>query len=159
MWARSLIHRAVRISCRRALSLLLGLACTCSHLYQAETGCRPSTKYLHEQHGPAFQPDQYLDVSMRTTAVSWLVEVGMDFGLHQESLFLAVALLDRYLTATEVSTNPLRSFLGVDRVSRLHIFRFMLILSLSAYRCHFCCTFLWHRPHDDLNDALLRCRA
>lgn len=40
---------------------------------------------------------------MRTTAVSWLVEVGMDFGLHQESLFLAVALLDRYLTATEVS--------------------------------------------------------
>ena len=43
---------------------------------------------------------------MRTTAVSWLVEVGMDFGLHQESLFLAVALLDRYLTATEVSTVP-----------------------------------------------------
>lgn len=40
---------------------------------------------------------------MRTAAVSWLVEVGMDFGLHQESLFLAVALLDRYLTATEVS--------------------------------------------------------
>jgi Cyclin, N-terminal domain len=75
----------------------------CSHLYQAETGCRPSTKYLNDQHGPAFQPDQYLDVSMRTTAVSWLVEVGMDFGLHQESLFLAVALLDRYLTATEVS--------------------------------------------------------
>lgn len=78
----------------------------CSHLYQAETGCRPSTKYLNEQHGPSFQPDQYLDVSMRTTAVSWLVEVGMDFGLHQESLFLAVALLDRYLTATEVRSVP-----------------------------------------------------
>jgi len=72
-------------------------------LYEAESRTRPSTKYLEEQHGPEFQPQHYLDTSMRTTAVSWLVEVGQEYGLHQESVFLAVALLDRYLTATEVS--------------------------------------------------------
>jgi hypothetical protein len=35
--------------------------------------------------------------------VSWLVEVAEEFGLQQESLHAAVALLDRFLSTSAVS--------------------------------------------------------
>lgn len=39
---------------------------------------------------------------MRTIVVSWLSEVAAEFNMQQETLFLAVALLDRFMAGTRV---------------------------------------------------------
>ncbi len=67
------------------------------NLYATEEQLRPDPAYL-EKHGAAVQPALFIDASMRAIAVSWLVEVACEYGLHQETLFLAIALLDRFLT-------------------------------------------------------------
>lgn len=54
-------------------------------------------------HSSESQP-LYIDEDMRQRTVSWLVEVSCESGLHQETLFLAISLLDRFLSATSVST-------------------------------------------------------
>lgn len=74
-------------------------------LSEAEVELQPSASYL-EQHGPGASPELYLDASMRRTAASWLVEVAAEFGLHQETLFLATALLDRFLSTARVCAGP-----------------------------------------------------
>lgn len=56
----------------------------------------PSHNYL-ERH---FLPD-CLTSTMRAVTVSWLVEVACEFQLQQETLFLAVALFDRYLSLSK----------------------------------------------------------
>lgn len=74
----------------------------CSVLWEMEGQLLPSASYL-ERHGPcACGPDLFLDSSMRRTAAGWLVEVAAEFGLHQETLFLAAALLDRFLSTAKV---------------------------------------------------------
>lgn len=72
-----------------------------SVLCDTEMQLQPSCAYL-EHHGPCVSPDLYLDATMRRTATSWLVEVAAEFGLHQETLFLATALLDRFLSSAKV---------------------------------------------------------
>jgi cell division inhibitor SulA len=44
-----------------------------------------------------------VDAGSRAVVVSWLVEVGEEFALQQESLHAAVGLLDRFLASTAVS--------------------------------------------------------
>ena len=39
---------------------------------------------------------------MRAIVISWLIEVASEFALHQETLFLATALLDRFLSVSKV---------------------------------------------------------
>ena len=73
----------------------------CSVLCDTETELQPSCAYM-EQHGPCVAPELFLDATMRRTATSWLVEVAAEFALHQETLFLATALLDRFLSAAKV---------------------------------------------------------
>jgi hypothetical protein len=46
----------------------------------------------------------FVDASSRMIVVSWLVEVADEFGLQQESLHAAVALLDAFLAASAVSS-------------------------------------------------------
>ncbi|KAK9511810.1 hypothetical protein O3M35_000402 [Rhynocoris fuscipes] len=46
------------------------------------------------------QPD--LTYAMRTILVDWLVEVGEEYRLHSETLFIAVALIDRFLSSMAV---------------------------------------------------------
>lgn len=72
-----------------------------SVLGDSEVQLQPNAAYLEDQHGPRFLPQLYLDSSMRRTAASWLVEVAAEFGLHQETLFLGTALLDRFLSAAK----------------------------------------------------------
>ena len=60
---------------------------------------------------------QYLDAQLRTTVVSWLVKVGLEYEMHQESVFLAIALLDRYLAATEVQSDLVESLLHLFAMS------------------------------------------
>ena len=45
---------------------------------------------------------------MRTILVDWLVEVQENFELFHETLYLAVKILDRYLTVTEVKKEYLQ---------------------------------------------------
>lgn len=73
-----------------------------SVLFDAESELQPSATYL-EQHGPCCAaPDLYLDASMRRIIAGWLVEVAWEFKLHQETLFLSTALLDRFLSVSKV---------------------------------------------------------
>ena len=73
----------------------------CSVLCDTEVQLQPSCAYM-DLHGPCVSPDLFLDATMRRTATSWLVEVAAEFGLHQETLFLATALLDRFLSSAKV---------------------------------------------------------
>ena len=75
------------------------------NLYVTEEQLRPDAAYM-DKHGQAVQPALYIDASMRAIAVSWLVEVACEYGLHQETLFLAIALLDRFLTHSKVPHRP-----------------------------------------------------
>lgn len=73
----------------------------CSVLCEGESELQPIAGFL-DHHGPTVSAEHYLDASMRRTATSWLVEVASEFGLHQETLFLGVALLDRFLSSSRV---------------------------------------------------------
>lgn len=71
-----------------------------SVLCEGESELQPAAGFL-DQHGPAVSAEHFLDASMRRTVTSWLVEVAAEFGLHQETLFLGVALLDRFLSSSK----------------------------------------------------------
>ncbi|KAL4446358.1 hypothetical protein ABPG77_003165 [Micractinium sp. CCAP 211/92] len=70
-----------------------------SVLCEGESELQPIAGFL-DHHGPTVSAEHFLDASMRRTATSWLVEVASEFGLHQETLFLGVALLDRFLSSS-----------------------------------------------------------
>ncbi|KAJ6649446.1 G2/mitotic-specific cyclin-A, partial [Pseudolycoriella hygida] len=63
-------------------------------LREAETRNRPKSGYMNRQ------PD--ITPSMRTILVDWLVEVSEEYKLHTETLCLAVAYIDRFLSLMSV---------------------------------------------------------
>lgn len=71
------------------------------NLYTTEVALLPDPDYL-QRHSREVEPDLYLQPSMRAIAISWLVEVALEFEMHQETLFLATHLFDRYLSQTRV---------------------------------------------------------
>ena len=71
------------------------------NLYTTEVALLPDPNYL-QRHSREVEPDLYLQPSMRAIAISWLVEVALEFEMHQETLFLATHLFDRYLSQTRV---------------------------------------------------------
>ena len=73
----------------------------CRNLYTTEVALLPDPEYL-QRHSRELEPDLYLQPSMRAIAISWLVEVALEFEMHQETLFLATHLFDRYLSQTRV---------------------------------------------------------
>lgn len=77
------------------------LAHACSNLYETELSLLVDPDYM-ENHGPDYQPKMYIDQSMRMIVISWLVEVACEYELHQETLFLAAALLDRFMSVAKV---------------------------------------------------------
>jgi cyclin B len=70
----------------------------------------------HRRVEPKFQPDQYIESGKQTqvskkvrcTLVDWVVEVHRKFKLKQETLFLAINILDRFLSARGVSKDKLQ---------------------------------------------------
>ena len=56
--------------------------------------------YMH------MQPD--INTSMRTILVDWLVEVQENFELYHETLYIAVRLVDSYLSRREVKREYLQ---------------------------------------------------
>ena len=62
---------------------------------------RPWPAYM-SAHCADVSPEDHLNPQMRLIVASWLVEVTELFGLQPETLHLAVALMDRVLSATQV---------------------------------------------------------
>jgi len=70
----------------------------------------------HRRVEPKFQSDQYIESGKQTqvskkvrcTLVDWVVEVHRKFKLKQETLFLAINILDRFLSARGVSKDKLQ---------------------------------------------------
>ena len=77
-------------------------AVACRNLYETELGLLVDPDYMHN-HGPDHQPKMYIDQSMRMIVISWLVEVACEYELHQETLFLSAALLDRFMSLSKVN--------------------------------------------------------
>ena len=59
---------------------------------------------------------------MRMIVTSWLSEVASEYGLHEETLFLAVSLLDRFLSCSQVcGAGSWRALLAVTAVGRARL--------------------------------------
>lgn len=63
-----------------------------------ECELRVDPAYLHRHQSECTPPSLRLTASMRRMGLGWLVEVGLDQGLTQETLALAASLLDRFMS-------------------------------------------------------------
>ncbi|KAJ7997471.1 hypothetical protein DPEC_G00229360 [Dallia pectoralis] len=70
------------------------------HLRESEIVCRPKPGYMRKQ------PD--ITNSMRVILVDWLVEVGQEYKLCAETVFLAVNYMDRFLSCMSVLRGKLQ---------------------------------------------------
>ncbi|XP_058252266.1 cyclin-A2 isoform X1 [Hemibagrus wyckioides] len=71
-----------------------------THLREMEVKCRPKAGYMRKQ------PD--ITNSMRAILVDWLVEVGEEYKLQNETLYLAVNYIDRFLSSMSVLRGKLQ---------------------------------------------------
>ncbi|XP_062856052.1 cyclin-A2 [Trichomycterus rosablanca] len=71
-----------------------------THLREMELKCRPKAAYMKKQ------PD--ITNSMRAILVDWLVEVGEEYKLQNETLYLAVNYIDRFLSSMSVLRGKLQ---------------------------------------------------
>ncbi|CAI2024974.1 hypothetical protein SEUBUCD646_0G03670 [Saccharomyces eubayanus] len=74
-----------------------------SHLYEKETLMLPTHNYLMDTESP-----YHLKSSMRALLIDWLIEVHEKFQCLPETLFLAINLLDRFLSQNVVKLNKLQ---------------------------------------------------
>ncbi|XP_043529963.1 cyclin-A2-like [Chiloscyllium plagiosum] len=70
------------------------------YLREMELKCRPKAGYMKKQ------PD--ITSSMRAILVDWLVEVGEEYKLQNETLYLAVNYIDRFLSSMSVLRGKLQ---------------------------------------------------
>jgi len=70
------------------------------YLLQFEQQTRPKPKYMTKQ------PD--INMNMRAILVDWLVEVSEEYKLHDETLYLAVNYIDRFLSQMSVLRGKLQ---------------------------------------------------
>ncbi len=68
------------------------------HFYQRKYP--PIPRYMERQRG--------IDWDMRSTLVDWLVEVGEEFSFCNETLYLSVAYVDRFLSIINCSRDKLQ---------------------------------------------------
>ncbi|XP_069487263.1 cyclin-A2 isoform X2 [Ambystoma mexicanum] len=71
-----------------------------TYLREMEIKCRPKAGYMKKQ------PD--ITNSMRAILVDWLVEVGEEYKLQNETLYLAVNYIDRFLSSMSVLRGKLQ---------------------------------------------------
>lgn len=72
-----------------------------ANLRASERLRRPSTTYME-----SFQTD--VNPAMRAILVDWLVEVGQEYRLASDTLFLSVSYIDRFLSLVDVRRNKLQ---------------------------------------------------
>ena len=75
-----------------------------SHLREMEAELAPTFGYM-DGHSAVHQPLLFVDGNIRSIVVAWLVELSVEPGLHQETVFLAISLLDRFLGLTKVNSS------------------------------------------------------
>lgn len=80
------------------------------HLQDTEVCKKPEPDYM-KYHDALAQPKTFLNELMRMIAIGWLVEVQMEYRLQEETLFLAVGYLDRFLSVDHVKNGPLPAHL------------------------------------------------
>lgn len=61
----------------------------------------PIQPHFLQQHDEQVQPQHFINGEMRKLTVGWVGEVVREYGLTQETLFLAWALLDRFLSCSK----------------------------------------------------------
>ncbi|CAK9011585.1 unnamed protein product [Durusdinium trenchii] len=71
-----------------------------AHMASIEGAFQPRPHYLTEQ--------REINAKMRAILVDWLVEVHMKYRLRRETLFMAVSLIDRYLSLRQVARKRLQ---------------------------------------------------
>jgi len=71
-----------------------------THLREMEIKCKPKAGYMKKQ------PD--ITNSMRAILVDWLVEVGEEYKLQNETLYLAANYIDRFLSSMSVLRGKLQ---------------------------------------------------
>lgn len=71
-----------------------------AHMFAIEGSFQPRPHYLTEQ--------REINAKMRAILVDWLVEVHMKHRLRRETLFMAVSLIDRYLSVRQVARKRLQ---------------------------------------------------
>lgn len=71
------------------------------NLRLSETRRRPCTTYME-----SCQTD--INPAMRSILIDWLVEVGQEYKLASDTLFLSVAYIDRFLSLVDVRRNELQ---------------------------------------------------
>lgn len=70
-------------------------------LRASETSSIIDANYLSTNHSPAHVSNNaFIDATMRSMCISWMVEVAAEFELSQNTLHLSVASLDRFLSKT-----------------------------------------------------------
>ena len=72
-----------------------------AHLRHSETLRRPLTTYME-----SVQTD--INAAMRAILVDWLVEVGLEYRLASDTLYLSIAYIDRFLSLVDVKRNMLQ---------------------------------------------------
>lgn len=87
------IHQAT------AVLLPVCICRNCSAAYGSEQSSASERSYLDYQQ-PA---NDHVTPQMRMIVCSWLSEVATEFNMQQETLFLSVALLDRFMGDSNVS--------------------------------------------------------
>ncbi|XP_030047638.1 cyclin-A2 [Microcaecilia unicolor] len=71
-----------------------------TYLREIEVACKPKVGYMKKQ------PD--ITNSMRAILIDWLVEVGEEYQLQSETLYLAVNYIDRFLSSMSVLRGKLQ---------------------------------------------------
>lgn len=70
-------------------------------LRASESSSTINPNYLNTNHSSAhLANNSYIDATMRSMVISWMVEVAAEFQLSQHTLHLSVASLDRFLSTT-----------------------------------------------------------
>lgn len=70
-------------------------------LYATESGIPINPRYLETNHGPECNPATFVNSMARRDVVGWMVELTTHFRFHPETLFLAISLLDRFMTVAK----------------------------------------------------------
>lgn len=80
------------------LAIWIGICVLCRCQRDKEAEKSVSATYLVNHQNTS----EFVSPQMRLIVVSWMVEVADEFCLQQETLHLAVSLLDRFLSSTQV---------------------------------------------------------
>jgi hypothetical protein len=77
--------------------------CFCRNEQEREVELSVSNTYM-SRPGSEVAGQDFITPQMRMIVTSWLSEVAAEFRLQQETLFLSVALMDRFLSVSGVRT-------------------------------------------------------